>query len=185
MNAQTAAAQLDDQDVRIVDSKSASMGTGLIALAAAHEAAKGDSADDIVTAAERRRDCTHVIFAVDTLEYLHRGGRIGGARRLLGTALNIKPLLHLEAGAIEPLAQVRTKRKAIASLLDTTAERLQGRAIDQVAVIDVNAPAEAERVAQQVRDRFGVGTVYRAPVSPVIGAHAGPGTVGICFCTES
>lgn len=183
-NAQAAAARLEDLDVRVVDSKSASMGTGLMALAAAHAAANGKSADDIVVEAERRRDCTYVIFAVDTLEYLHRGGRIGGAGRLLGTALNIKPLLQLDDGAIQPLAKVRTKRKAIASLLDATAERLQGKAIGQVSIINVNTPDEAKAVAQQVRERFGVSTVYHALVSPVIGAHVGPGTVGICFCTE-
>ena len=184
-NAQAAAARLEDLDVRVVDSKSASMGTGLMALAAAQAAAAGKSADDIVAEAECRRDCTYVIFAVDTLEYLHRGGRIGGAKRLLGTMLNTKPLLHLDDGAIQALGKARTMRKAIASLLDATAERLQGKAMEQVSIIDVNAPDEAKAVAQQVTERFGVSTVYRAAVSPVIGAQVGPGTVGICFCTES
>ena len=183
-NAQAAAARLEDLDVRVVDSKSASMGTGLMALAAARAAANGKSADDIVMEAECRRDCTYVIFAVDTLEYLHRGGRIGGAKRMLGTMLNTKPLLHLEDGAIQALGKARTRKKAIASLLDATAERLQGKAMEQVSIIDVNAPGEAKAVAQQVTERFGVSTVYHAAVSPVIGAHVGPGTVGICFCTE-
>ena len=180
-NAQASKVQMPDLDVRVVDSLSTSMGLGFMVLAAARAAAAGQLADEVVATAEAMRDRVHVLFAVDTLEYLHRGGRIGGAKRLLGTALNIKPLLQLEEGCIEPLCQVRTKRRAVVQMLDTVEERLGGKQMAEAAVINVDCPKEANAVAEQVKERFGVSTVYCTTVSPVIGAHAGPGTVGIGF----
>jgi DegV family protein with EDD domain len=183
-NAQAAQAQLPDLTIRIVDSLSTSMGLGFIALAAARAAAAGKSLDEVVAVAEEVRDRMHILFAVDTLEYLHRGGRIGGAKRLLGTALNIKPLLHLEDGRIDALTQVRTKRKVVARMLDVAEERLSGKRVSGVAIIDVDSPGEADAVAEQVKERFDVSTMYRTAVSPVIGTHVGPGTVGIVFYAE-
>ncbi|MBN1810716.1 MAG: DegV family protein [Anaerolineae bacterium] len=173
--------QLPDLDVRVVDSLSTSMGLGFGALAAARAAAAGKSVDEVVAAAEKVREGMDVMFAVDTLEYLYRGGRIGGAKRLLGTALNLKPLLYLENGRIEALASVRTKRKAVARMLDVAEERLAGKRMAEVAVLDVDTPTEGYSVAEMVKERFGMPVVYRTTVSPAIGTHAGPGTVGICF----
>jgi len=183
-NAQAAQARISEPTVRIVDSLSTSMALGFCVLAAARAAAAGEPLDEVVAAAEGVRDRVHLILAVDTLEYLHRGGRIGGARRLLGTALNIKPLLHFEEGVIEPLAQTRTKRKAIAQMLDVVEERLEGKRMAEVAVIDVDSPEEGDGIGEQVKARFGVSPVYRTTVSPAIGTHAGPGTVGIAFYAE-
>ncbi|RLC70810.1 MAG: hypothetical protein DRI81_18600, partial [Chloroflexi bacterium] len=180
-NAQAALAQASEIPIRIVDSLSTSMGLGFCVLAAARAAAAGKPLDEVATAAEEMRDRIHLIFVVDTLEYLHRGGRIGGARRLLGTALNIKPLLHFEEGAIEPLAQVRTKRKAIAEMLKVAEERLGGKQITEAAIVDADSPKEGDAVAEQVKARFGLSTVYRSPISPAIGTHAGPGAVGLAF----
>ena len=106
-NAQAVQAQLPELTIRVVDSLSTSMGLGFMVLAAARAAAAGMSLDEVVAAAEEMRDRAHLLFAVDTLVYLHRGGRIGGAKWLLGTALNIKPLLHFENGTIEPLGDIR------------------------------------------------------------------------------
>jgi DegV family protein with EDD domain len=183
-NAQAAQAQSPELTIHIVDSLSTSMGLGFTVLAAAQAAAAGKSLDEVVAAAEEMRDRMHVLFAVDTLEYLHRGGRIGGAKRLLGTALNIKPLLHLEEGHIEPLAQVRTKRKAVAQMLEVAEERLDGKRMAQAAVLDVDSPEEGDAIAEWVEERFDISPVYRTTVSPAIGTHAGPGTVGLCFCPE-
>jgi DegV family protein with EDD domain len=180
-NAQAALAQLTDLDIRIVDSLEASMSLGLIVLAAARAAAAGKSLDEVVAAAKKVRDQVHILFTVGSLDYLHRGGRIGGARRLLGTALNIKPLLHLAEGRVEPLTQVRTKRKAVARMLEIAEERLNGKQMAEVAVLNVNVPDEGAAIAEQVKERFGVSTIYHTGVSPVIGAHLGPGTVGIAF----
>jgi len=183
-SAQMAQAQLPELDIRVVDSLSVSMGLGFIVLAAAQAAAAGKSLDDVVAAAEEMRDRVHLLFVVDTLEYLHRGGRIGGAKWLLGTALSIKPVLHFVDGTIEPLAQVRTKRKAIARMLEATEERLGGKRMAGACVIDANSPGEAGAVAEQVKERFGIPTVYRTVLSPTIGTHGGPGTVGIVFYAE-
>ncbi len=182
-SAEAAKTQLPDLNITVVDSLSTSMGLGFIALAAARVAAAGGSVSEIVAAAEDTQSRLSVLFAVDTLEYLHRGGRIGGAKRFLGTALNIKPLLHLEDGRVEALTQVRTKRKAITRMLEIAEERLGGKRMGEAAVIDVASPDEAADVAGRVRKRFDVSPVYRTMVSPVIGAHAGPGTVGVCFCS--
>ena len=183
-SAQAAQAQLPELAIRVVDSFSISMGMGFIALAAARAAAAGQSLAKVVAAAEEMREKLHFFFAVDTLEYLHRGGRIGGAKRLLGTALKIKPLLHFEDGQIEPLVQVRTKRKAIARMLDIAEERLGGKRMAEAAVPDIDVPEEGDAVAEQVRERFGISQVYRSTVSPVVGAHAGPGTVALVFYAE-
>ena len=180
-SALAAQAELPNLSIRIVDSLSTSMGLGFCVLAAARAAAAGESLDEVVAAAETMRERVHLILTVDTLEYLHRGGRIGGARRLLGTALNVKPLLHFTEGVIEPLAQPRTKRKAIRRMLDEVEERLAGRPMGGVAAIDVDSPEEGDALAARVRERFAVSRVHRTTVSPVIGTHAGPGTVGIAF----
>ena len=184
-NAEAVQAQVPELTIRVVDSLSTSMGLGFAVLAAARAAAAGKSLDEVVAAAEEMRDRVHLLFAVDTLEYLHRGGRIGGAKWLMGTALSIKPLLHFENGTIEPLVQVRTKRKAIARMLEVAEERLGGKRMAEAAVIDAGSPEEGDAVAEQARERFGISTVYRTAVSPAIGTHAGPGTVGIVFYAET
>jgi DegV family protein with EDD domain len=183
-NAEAAVAQLPDLTIEVIDSLSTSMGLGFVVIAAAQAAAAGKSLDEVVAVAEDMRDRVHVLFTVDTLEYLHRGGRIGGAKRLLGMALNIKPLLHLEGGRVEPLTSVRTKRKALARMLDEAEERLGGKPMAAAAVIDVDAAEEADEVAELVKERFDVSPIYRTPVSPCIGTHAGPGTVGMGFYAE-
>lgn len=183
-SAEVARAQLPELNITVIDSFSASVGLSFIVLAAARVAAAGGSLEEVIVAAEKTREGMNVLFAVDTLEYLHRGGRIGGAKRLLGTALNIKPLLHLEEGCVEALAQVRTKRKAIAQMLAVVEERLGGAQMAEVAVMDVDNPEEGDAVAERVKERFGTSTVYRTTVSPVIGTHVGPGTVGIGFYAE-
>ena len=180
-SAEAAKAQIPELNITIIDSLGASMSLGFVALAAARAAATGKPLNEVIAAAEEVRDQVHILFAVDTLEYLHRGGRIGGAKRLLGTALKIRPLLHLEGGHIEPLAQVRTKRKAIAQMLDIVEERLGGRQMGEASILEAGNPEEGKVVAQQVKERFGISTVYHAMVSPAIGTHVGPGTVGIAF----
>jgi len=183
-SARAALADLPDLTIRVVDSLSTSMGLGFAVLAAAQAAHEGRSLDEVVAAAEQVCQRVEVLFAVDTLEYLYRGGRIGGAKRLMGTALNLKPLLEINDGRIEALASIRTKRKAVQQLLQVTEERLAGRPLAAAAVLDVAAPEEGDALAAEVAQRFGLSTVHRTAVSPVIGSHAGPGTVGLCFYAE-
>jgi DegV family protein with EDD domain len=183
-SARAAQAQLPEFTIRIVDSLSISMALGFTALAAARASAAGQSLDEVVARAEIVRSRTRFLFVVDTLEYLRRGGRVVGARWLLGTALQIKPLLHVKGGRLEPLAQVRTKSKALSAMLDAVEEQLQGKQMAEVAVCDVDNPDERDAVAEQVGKRFDVSTIYRCTLSPAVGTHGGPGTVGLAFYTE-
>lgn len=184
VNAQAAQAALPGIPIGVVDSYSCSMGLGLTVLAAARAAAAGQPLDAVLAAAEEMRERVHFLFVVDTLEYLHRGGRIGGAKRLLGTALDIKPLLEFRGGLIEPLSQARTKRKALTLLLDIAEQRLRGKGMAEAAVVDVDSPAEGDAVAERVVERFGVPLIHRSTVSPVVGTHVGPGAIGFAFCAE-
>ncbi len=183
-SAEAAVAQVPELNITVIDSFSTSMGLAFVALAAAREAAAGGSVTDVVAAAESVCGRLTVLFAVDTLEYLHKGGRIGGAKRFLGTMLNVKPLLHLNDGSVEAMGQVRTKRRAIAEMLNTAQAQVGGKDMAEVGVIDIDSPEECDLVAEQVKRRFGVSQVYQNTVSPVIGAHAGPGTVGIGFYSK-
>ncbi len=183
-SAQAAQAQLPELTIRIVDSLSSSMGLGMVVLAAARAAAAGRSLDEVVAAAEGMRERMHFLFVVDTLEYLHRGGRIGGARRLLGTALRVKPILQFRDGKIESLTQARTKRKAIIRILEIVEERLGGKGMAEAAVVDIDAPGDGDAVAEMIAERFGAPVVHRSTVSPVVGIHVGPGAIGIAFYAE-
>ena len=181
--ARSAKKQISDLNITVIDSQTTAMGLGFIALAGARVAAAGGSVDDVVAAVRKVRENLTVLFVVDTLEYLHRGGRIGGAKRLLGSALNIKPLLDLESGCVEPLCQVRTKRRAMNRLLNVADERLNGDLMAEVCIVDIDSPEEGESLVRRVRERFTPNHIYQSAVSPVIGAHAGPGTVGLGFYT--
>ena len=169
-------------EIKVVDSRSTTMGLGFVALAAARAAAEGKGLAEVAVAARELVPRVNVLFIVETLEYLHRGGRIGGASRLLGSVLRIKPLLHLTGGRIDALGRVRTKRKAVQRMLEVMAERV-GNAPVHAAVIHANAPEEAARLREQVRERFPYTELYLAELSPVIGTHVGPGTVGVAFYT--
>lgn len=170
-----------DLPIRVVDSLFSAMGQGLIAVAAARAAASGMTIDEVVNVAEQTREVTNLLFVVDTLEYLHKGGRIGGAKRLLGTALNIKPILHFDGGLIESLSQTRTKKKGVAELLDIAEERLGGKRMAEGAVVHVDCLDEGEELLELVKDRFNPGNLYLSDVSPVVGTHVGPGGLGLAF----
>lgn len=183
-SAQSAMAEHPDMDIRLVDSNSSAMGLGLCVLAAGRAAAEGKSVDEVVAAATEMSQKVYTLFVVDTLEYLFKGGRISGGKHLLGTALNIKPILHFEDGKIKPHSQARTKRKALAQLLEIVEERLDGKQMYEAAIMDVNTPDEGDAVAEMVRERFAPSMLHRSGVSPVVGTHVGPGTVGIAFYAE-
>ncbi len=167
--------------IHVVDSYFSAMGQGLIAMAAARAAAAGRPVDQVVAAAVKMRDMVNLLFVVDTLEYLHKGGRIGGAKRLLGTALNIKPILHFENGLIEPLSQTRTKKKAINEMLNIADERLGGKKMAEAAIVHVDCPEEGNSLAELVKDRFNPAEIFISDVSPVVGTHVGPGGLGLAF----
>jgi len=175
--------RLPDLDIRIVDTLSVSMGQGFAVLAAARAAEAGASPEEVIAAAENVLQRTHLFFVVDTLEFLHRGGRIGGARWLLGMALQIKPILEISDGEVISLSQKRTRPRAVAEMLQWIEKRLDGEQMAGAAVIEVNCKEVADGVAEQIQSRFGPNTLHRTAIGPVVGAHAGPGTIGVAFHT--
>ncbi|MGI5482842.1 DegV family protein [Streptomyces lavendofoliae] len=165
--------------VRVVDTGMVAMALGFCALAAAEAAETGGSPDEVVAAAEKRAAGTSAYFYVDTLEYLRRGGRIGAAQALLGSALAVKPLLELEGGRIELREKVRTASKAIARLEEIAAERAGASPVD-IAVHHLAASDRAGALADRLRARVpGLAELHVSEVGAVIGAHTGPGLLGV------
>ncbi|MER5399464.1 DegV family protein [Streptomyces sp. NBC_00386] len=161
--------------VRVVDTGMVAMALGFCALAAADSAEAGGSVDDAVTAAEKRAAGMSAHFYVDTLDYLRRGGRIGAAQALLGSALAVKPLLQLRDGRIELLEKVRTSSKAIARLEEIVVDRAGSAQVD-IAVHHLAAPERASALADRLRARVpGLAELHVSEVGAVIGAHTGPG----------
>jgi DegV family protein with EDD domain len=183
-SALTAAEMMSDFPVEIVDTKSASMGLGFIAMAVARALNEGATYEEAAQLARDLIPVTHAIFVVDTLEYLHKGGRIGGAQRLVGSLLSMKPLLHLEEGRIEPLARIRTKRKAVEKMLDVVASDIEGKGKLHASVIHAAAPEDAEKFKGQVMKRLDPVELITSELSPVVGTHTGPGLVGMGYYTE-
>lgn len=179
-----AAASLPEIPIEIVDSRAVSMQLGFMALAAAREAARGGDLEAVVSVVRGMVGRVHVYFVVDTLEYLHRGGRIGAAARLFGTALNLKPVLSVEDGIVTPVAKIRSRRKALRRVYRLVEKDIVAGGRTHMAVLHVAAPEEAARLADELEQRFQPTEMIRAECGPVIGTHAGPGTVGAGFYTE-
>jgi DegV family protein with EDD domain len=167
--------------IEIVDSWSTAMAMGFQVLAVAKIAQQGASLQECRELAEKARQHVGVVFAVDTLEFLYRGGRIGGASRFLGTALNIKPILELVNGRVEAINKVRTRKKSIEMLLNLAEQRIGGRQPVRLATLHANAAEEARELLELGNQRIGAVELIFSEVSPVIGTHAGPGTVGLAF----
>ncbi|MCW5876597.1 MAG: DegV family protein [Anaerolineales bacterium] len=168
-------------NVEIVDGRSASMGTGWPLLQAAKAAKAGKSLTECAKVAEAARDNTGVLLMVDTLEFLHRGGRIGGAQRFLGTALNMKPILEVIEGKLQPVERVRTKGKALKRLVELVEDRIAGRSPVRIAVLHANAREDAEALLAEAKERFGPVEATITDVSPAVGTHTGPGTLGFAY----
>jgi DegV family protein with EDD domain len=167
----------DGIDVRIVDSRTVSLGLGTIALAAAERAAGGADADTVEQLARELVERTRVFGALDTLENLKKGGRIGNAKALLATALSIKPIIEVANGVVEQHGKQRTRSKALGFLVDKVAS-FQGR-IEHLAVLHADSPDIDDFVARL--GPFADGEIVVGQIGPVIGAHAGRGTIGVAF----
>ncbi|MBM3144608.1 MAG: DegV family protein [Chloroflexi bacterium] len=169
-------------NIDLVNSESVAMMLGFQALEAARAAQKGASLAECKAIAEDARGRTGVIFAVDTLEFLHRGGRIGGASRFLGTALQLKPILTVLDGRVEAIERVRTKKKAHARLIELLEERTVGSKSVKLATLHASALEDARELLKEAEERLGnVEESIFSEVSPVVGTHAGPGTVGLAY----
>ncbi|RIK19452.1 MAG: DegV family protein [Anaerolineae bacterium] len=180
-SAHLGAEALGDYPIEIVDSRSVSLGLGLLVTAAARYAAEGHDYKEVAAYVRNLAPRLRVMFVVDTLEYLHKGGRIGGAKRLVGSVLSIKPVLHLEDGKIEPFASIRTKNKAIQHMLDVVLGEMKGKQNIHAGVIHARAPQDAEYIVEQVRATVDPVEMFVNELTPVIGANVGPGVVGMGY----
>jgi len=167
--------------IELVDSETTAMAMGFVVLAAARAAESGASLAECKAVAEKAIRHVGVLFMVDTLKYLHMGGRIGGAARFLGSALNLKPILELRDGRIEPLERVRSHRKASDRLLELVSERIGNQRPVRLASMHANAESEALQLLERARASLGSIENINAQLSPVVGAHTGPGTLAMAY----
>lgn len=181
-SAELARQMVPDAKIELVNSKTVAMELGFHVLAAARAAEAGASLLECKRIAEEAQEKTGVLFVVDTLEFLHRGGRIGGASRLLGTALQLKPLLEVRDGRVEAIERIRTKSKAQKRLIEMITERVKSMDGEvRLATLHANAFEDAKALMAELNKQLNpVESIY-SEVSPVVGTHCGPGTVGIAY----
>jgi DegV family protein with EDD domain len=177
-----AAAESAPVPVRVVDSRSIGMAMGFPVVSGAAAAAEGASLDEVAAVVEKRLAEAAAYFYVDTLEYLRRGGRIGAAAALVGSALSVKPLLQLDDGRIAPMEKVRTSSRALARLEELAVDRAGAAEVD-VAVHHLESPTRAGQLAEGLRRRIANLRELRvAEVGAVVGAHVGPGMLAVAVC---
>jgi DegV family protein with EDD domain len=174
-----AAAQLGAEDrVHVVDSEYIGGGLGLIALAAARRAAAGESVERVVATVHDARDELKMWFAIDTLEFLRRGGRIGAASAWIGSTLSVKPILTIEGGQMMPVERVRTSQRAFERLVDYARQRHSSGA-DAWMVQHVRSPEQAELLIERAREVFETEPIFVSELGAVVGTHTGPGLIGL------
>lgn len=179
-SAMAAKEMLPEAPISVVDTFSTSVGLHLMVDAAVQAAAAGATRQEIVEQVEQIKEKMQIFFVVDTLEYLAKGGRIGNGKAFLGTLLKVKPILVLQEGAIEPLEQVRSKRKATARMLDLVVEHVGSNGgASRLAITNALVPDEAEQLSQELVGRLGCAPPLMGDLGPVVGTHTGPGCVGI------
>ena len=178
--------ELAGSPIELIDSESTSMAMGFQVMTAARAAVQGATLQECKFLAEKGRDSSGVLFVLNTLEYLRRGGRIGGAAAFLGTALNLKPILELRNGRIEPVERVRTLNKAVDRLLQLLENRIEHRRPVRLATLYSTSEEDAQVLLDRARSLFGTSEVDEAVstiISPVLGTHTGPGCLGIAYMT--
>ena len=180
-SAEQAIKSLDTNKIKIVDTGTASMAQGLVAMSAARAAKSAKSLDELADMAETTAKKTNVYVAMDTMEFLKRGGRIGKARAMLGSILNIKPIITTDNGEIVPHSRARTIKKAISSMINDMGDKDQ---IVEVAVLHSTTPDLAKDVLTQIdaQNLNNPGTITE--IGPVVGTHAGPGCLAIAYTTK-
>ncbi|OWZ84177.1 DegV family protein [Natranaerobius trueperi] len=171
---------LPNYDIRVVDSETASIAMGLLVIKAALEKDKGASSSEILEKIEKSKNEITLNFLVDTLEYLQKGGRIGKAQALVGTLLDIKPILTLTDGQITPLEKVRNKKKAIRKMLDFLYEEKGDQPVT-VGVLYSGSKEERNFLIDQIKQKFNCKKIIDHPFGSVIGVHVGPDALGVCL----
>jgi DegV family protein with EDD domain len=164
--------------VEVVDSETLSMALGLVVIAAAEAAKAGKSLDEVVEAAKQAMPKMHLLFLLDTLKYLLLGGRIGKAKALLGSVLNVKPMLTVKDGELVPAGQARTRAKGMDKLFEFVKEVAD---IQDLAVVYNTTPDEAQALAERIGSVFDREKIRIARVGPGLGVHGGPGAMIVAF----
>jgi len=183
-SATVAAQNHPDADIRIVDTQTIAGTLATIVLVAAQWAREGLSAEGILGGIEDMIARQRIYFLVDTLEYLQKGGRIGGARALLGKALRIKPILTMREGQVEAFEQTRTKRRALARLAGLAREQAKREGDAQLCVMHADALEDAEKLVAELKSSFNVDEIPCYQLPPAIVVHTGPGALGVGFFTK-
>ena len=168
----------------LFDSETISMALGFQTMLVARAALEGATLAECQQLAEHIMPNTGVYFAVETLEFLHRGGRIGGAQWLLGQALNMKPILTIKAGIVDSADRVRTTSKALERVIDLVADKCAGKKNVRLATLHANSADNARMVLDKASKKLGSVEAIFSEVSPAIGTHTGPGTVGLAYCVD-
>jgi DegV family protein with EDD domain len=171
----TASQEVGAGKVAVVDSQSLSLGLGLLTMATARAALQGQGLEQVVAQAQSAALRTQMVFTLDTLEYLQKGGRIGRAQAFLGSVLNIKPILQIKEGEVHPLERARSRAKAINRMCDIVAARSP---VEALGVIYTTTPQEADEVADRLASLVAGKGVPVAQLGSVLGVHGGPGVVG-------
>lgn len=172
------------QKIALVDSLWTTMAMGMPVLSAARAAQAGEPLAECQKIAENACAHTGVLLIMETLEFMRRGGRIGGAQAFLGTALNIKPVLEMVNGQIEAVERIRTKQKAIQRVVEIVTERIKGKAPIRLAATHANEEADASLLLDAASRQLNPVETFCCPLSPVIGTHTGPGTVALNYMYE-
>ena len=172
------------EKVTIADSQSVAMAMGFQVLEAARALENGATLKEVVAIVENGHKHTGVYFAVDTLEFLHRGGRIGGAQRFIGSVLNMKPILAIQGGRVEGIERIRTKAKAHDRVLELIAEQVKGKSNIRLATLHAHAAEDAKALLVRATEVLKPVETLFTEVSPVVGNHAGPGTVGLAYAFD-
>jgi DegV family protein with EDD domain len=167
--------------IELIDTETVAMALGFQVLAVARAAQDGATMVDCKVLADKVHELTGVYLTVETLEFLHRQGRIGGAQRFLGTALNLKPILAVEGGRIEPVERVRTRGKALDRVVEIVAEKCAGKSPVRIATLHADSPNDAKTMLDKITPMLNPVETIFAAVSPAVGANAGPGTVGLAY----
>jgi DegV family protein with EDD domain len=178
-SANSAARMVDPARISVVDSQFTSAGMAMMVLYAARAIEEGKTREEVVASLEKLKSKTHILFVPDTLEYLRKGGRIGGAQALLGTLLNIKPVLYFNGGKVDVFDKVRTMKKALRRIVDELPSNAEGL---QVAIlIAETSPVHLQMMEEFLAERFPSMKVEKYELSPVIGTHTGPGVLGLAY----
>jgi DegV family protein with EDD domain len=178
-----AAQSIPGDCVHVIDSQSATMAQGFIALAAARRARRGGELPDVLEAAEKARSNTRFFAFLETMEYLRRSGRVPGAVALMGSAIQLKPIVHIVEGEVASLARPRTRRRATQTLIDLMERDVDDRPV-RAAVLHADCRSDAEELRERISASFDCLELHVSEMTPVMGTHTGPGLLGLAYQME-